>query len=145
MLTRCVVLLFGITFVLAGVLGLVPAATTPPPPNAPHLHVEVAYGYLLGLFPVNLVHSLIHLTLGLLGLAAWRNVQSARVYARGLAVFLGLLAVMGFMPAFSTTFGLIPLFGHDIWLHALEALAAACVGFAIRAEPRLVGAPRRLA
>ncbi len=32
---------------------------------------------------------------------------------------------MGLIPVLNTSFGLIPIFGHDVWLHALFALAAA--------------------
>jgi hypothetical protein len=34
------------------------------------------------------------------------------------AVVYGILTVMGLIPALDTTFGLIPLYGHDVWLHA---------------------------
>lgn len=37
--------------------------------------------------------------------------------------------VMGFIPVLNTTFGLIPLYGHDIGLHALIAIVAAYFGF----------------
>jgi Domain of unknown function (DUF4383) len=36
---------------------------------------------------------------------------------------------MGLIPVLNTTFGFIPLFGHDIWLHALIAIGAAYFGF----------------
>ena len=37
----------------------------------------------------------------------------------------GLFTVMGLIPGLNTTFGLVPLYGHDVWLHALTAAAAA--------------------
>jgi hypothetical protein len=43
----------------------------------------------------------------------------------GLMIFYGTLAVMGLIPVLNTSFGLIPILGHDVWLHALTALAAA--------------------
>ena len=48
--------------------------------------------------------------------------------ARG-AVFTvyAVLAVMGLVPALNTVFGFIPIHGHDVWLHAVIALAAALV------------------
>ena len=46
-----------------------------------------------------------------------------------LAVAYALLAVLGVLPATQTTFGLIPIYGNDVWLHALIALAAGVIGF----------------
>ena len=62
--------------------------------------------------------------------------RRARTYARGLAVFYGLLAVMGLIPGLNTTLGLIPVFGHDVWLHALTAAAAAYFGWAAPVDAR---------
>jgi hypothetical protein len=52
------------------------------------------------------------------------------VYAKGVAVIYLLFAVMGLMPpAISTVFGLVPLHGHDVWLHLLLAAVAGYFGF----------------
>jgi hypothetical protein len=59
-----------------------------------------------------------------LGLTSYRNYPAARTFTYGLTIFYGALAVMGLIPVLNTTFGLIPIFGHDVWLHALTALAA---------------------
>ena len=76
------------------------------------------YGYLIGLFPVNILHTAVHLAIGVWGIAAWRSAGGARVYARSLAILYGVLAVMGLIPGLNTVFGLIPLHSHDVWLHA---------------------------
>ena len=127
-------LVFGIAYLGAGLLGLVPAALMPPPADAPPTHLGLMYGYLLGLFPVNIVHTAVHLAIGAWGLAAWTGRTSAVGFARALAVLYGVLAVMGMLPILNTTFGLIPLHSHDIWLHAVTALAAAYVGWREPAE-----------
>jgi hypothetical protein len=124
----------GVLFVLAGVGGFAPMVTAPAPIEALPLQITASYGYLLGLFPVNAIHNLLHLAFGGLGLAAARSAAGARRYARSLAVVLGLLTLMGLAPPASTAWGHMPLFGHDIWLHALEALAAAYLGFVARAD-----------
>jgi hypothetical protein len=36
---------------------------------------------------------------------------------------------MGLLPQLDVTFGLAPLFGHDVWLHGVEAVAAGYIGF----------------
>jgi|SRR5687767_13597397 len=121
-------LVFGILFVIAGVAGFFAA---PPPPDAPPLTIEHGHGLALGLLPVNTLHNLVHLFFGVLGIAAFRGVLfSARGYFRLVAVSYALLVLLGLIPATQTTFGLIPIWGNDVWFHALLAAAAGYFGFA---------------
>jgi hypothetical protein len=118
----------GVIYIVVGVLGFVPRLLTSPA-DAPPLAVNQAYGYLFGLFPVNILHSLVHVAIGVWGVFAARTVPAARTYAASTAIIFGVLTVMGFIPRLNTVFGLIPLFGHDVWLHALTAIVAAYFGF----------------
>ena len=130
MTARTFALIIGIAFAAAGVLGFVPALLFPPPGDAPAVSVTPFYGYLLGLFPVNVLHSIVHLAIGALGIAAWRGMEGTAVtYARALAVVYAVLTVMGLIPGLKTVFGLIPIHGHDVWLHAATAAIAAYFGF----------------
>jgi hypothetical protein len=124
----------GIVFLGIGVLGFVPGLKSPPSLSAPHLAFEGGYGLLLGLFAVNWVHNLVHLGIGIAGLASSQSLSDGRRFARALTLFYGALAVMGVIPGLNSTFGLIPLFGHDIWLHAATAAVAAYFGYGERAE-----------
>ncbi len=128
---RTFALVFGIIYLLVGILGFIPSLSTHPA-DAPHLSVESGHGYLLGLFPINILHNVVHLIIGVAGIVASRSLGGARFYAQALAVVYGLLAVLGLIPATNTTFGLIPIHGNDIWLHALSALIAAYFGFIVR-------------
>jgi hypothetical protein len=122
-------LIFGIIYLVVGIAGFVPPLLQAPGPEVPSLAIETLSGRLLGLFPVNLVHTLVHLGIGVWGLAAARSFGAAIAYARGLTVIYGVLAIMGLIPATNTLFGLAPLYGHDVWLHAGTALIAAYFGF----------------
>jgi hypothetical protein len=124
----------GIMFLAVGVLGFIPGLNSPPPLSAPHLAVEGGYGLLLGLFAVNWIHNLVHLAVGVIGWSSSRTMVDARRFARGLTLFYGTLALMGVIPALNSLFGLAPLFGHDIWLHAGTAAVAAYFGFGQRME-----------
>ena len=103
--------------------------------RAPPTNLAVLYGYLLGLFPVNILHSAVHIAIGIWGLAAARSMTGAKVYGRSLAILYGVLAVMGLIPGMNTLFGLLPLHGHDVWLHAATAAVAAYFGW--RSEVRM--------
>lgn len=125
-------LLAGVAFILIGILGFVPAAMTPPPVGGPAVTIENSHGMLLGLFPVNALHSGAHLLFGVWALLAYGGFASAILFARGTAVIYGLLTVMGLVPGLEAAFGLMPLYGHDIWLHGVIALVAAWVGWGSR-------------
>jgi hypothetical protein len=124
---RTMALVFGGVFLLVGILGFVPGAVTPD--THPGMTMDQGYGLLLGLFPVNLLHNVAHLLFGLWGVLSRGSAGAARTYFRGVAIAYGLLTVMGLIPATSTTFGLIPLHGNDVWLHALLAIGGAYFGW----------------
>jgi hypothetical protein len=132
-------LIYGIVFLLVGIAGFIPGLVTPMTPEDPDLAVTAGAGHLFGLFPVNVLHNIVHLAFGVWGLMAWRGVAASISYARGVAVIYAVLFVMGFVPGLWTTFGLIPLHGNDIWLHLVLAAVAAYFGYFARsdtAEPR---------
>lgn len=129
MTTRNFAMFMGVLYVAVGLLGFFPGAVSAPPPGGPHVAVDTGYGYLLGLFPINILHNVVHLGVGIWGLVGARTLAGSLSFARGLAVFYGLLTIMGLIPGLNTMFGLIPIFSHDIWLHALSAGVAGYFGF----------------
>ena len=134
MALRRFALVFGIVFLIVGAGGFIPGFVTE------HTHPDVAVtaglGLELGLFPVNVLHNIVHLLFGVWGLMASRSVDGARLYARSTAVIYALLTVMGLLPQLRlhTTFGLVPLYGNDIWLHAVLAIVAGYFGFVHRQD-----------
>ena len=131
MSTRTFALIFGIVFLAVGVAGFVSPALLHPH-DYPDVTMNSFEGDLLGLFPVNALHSLVHVLFGVWGLMASRSLGGSVTYARGVAIIYAVLTVMGFIPPLDVTFGLIPLFGNDIWLHAVLALVAAYFGWVNR-------------
>jgi len=119
-MVKRVAMLFGIVFLLVGILGftVVGGMNMGDAANAPKL---------LGLFPVNVLHNFVHLLFGVLGLAAARSFSGAQLYCKAGGVIYLVLALLGVIDP--TTFGLIPIGGNDIWLHALLGLVLAGVGF----------------
>lgn len=128
---RTFALIFGIVYMLVGILGFVPGLTSHHPDMQP-ITIDSFYGKILGLFPVNVLHNVVHMAIGAWGILASRSVGGARLFGKGLAIFYGLLAILGLFPATNTLFGLVPIYGHDVWLHALSALIAAYFGFVAR-------------
>jgi hypothetical protein len=81
---------------------------------------------LLGLFPVNFLHNLVHLLFGIWALRAARSVDDSRTFSvvAG-SVFLGLAALGLLIP---DGLGALPLGSHDIWLHAVFGLVLVATG-----------------
>ena len=125
-----IALVFGIVFLLFGILGFVTSGGLSMSVDPPAL--------LLGLFPVNLLHNVVHTGFGVWGLLASRSFTGARTYGRvGGAIYV-VLAILGFVVP--DGFGLVPLGGHDIWLHAVLAAGLLAAGFMAKDEVRPVTA-----
>jgi hypothetical protein len=118
-MVRRVAMVFGIVFLLVGILGLVS-------PGGMSMGVA-SPGMILGLFPVNLLHNIVHLLFGVWGLMASRSFTGAKMFAQVGGVIYIVLALCGWL--LPNTFGLLPNGGNDIWLHALFGLVLAGVGF----------------
>jgi hypothetical protein len=130
--SRKFALVWGILFLVVALGGFVPGMLQPPAPGDPDLAVDSMHGRALGLFPVNILHNLVHLVFGLWGIIASRSFDQARNYAKAVAIIYAVFIVMGLIPGLNTTFGLVPLHGNDVWLHALLAIPAAYFGFVHR-------------
>jgi uncharacterized protein DUF4383 len=124
--------LFGILFLLLGVGGFVPPVMRDMHPEFPPLILDANAGRLLGLFPVNLLLSGVHMLFGLWGIVAAGSVQRAKFYARNVGIIALMLTFAGFIPGLQNGYGLLPLYGNDIWLHGLSGLIAVFFGWVHR-------------
>lgn len=115
-------LVFGVVFLLIGIWGLFVE-------DGMSMEADLDGG-VMGLFPVNILHNLVHLAFGVWGIAAARSHPASRTYGRFGAIAYGLLAVLAFFTP--TLFGLVPIGSHDIWLHALLALGLGWIGWGTR-------------
>lgn len=114
-------MIFGVVFLLVGIAGLFVH-------NGTGMDADMeTTGRVLGLFPVNLLHNLVHIAFGVWGLAAARSHAASRGYGRAGAIIYLLLAALAFVDP--TMFGLVPIGGNDIWLHVVLALGLAYIGF----------------
>jgi hypothetical protein len=137
--TRTFALVYGLVNALLGLLGLVPGVTTAPPAGAPPFPGDATYGYLFGLFPTNAMHNVEHLLVGLAGVAVYRSFDGSRVYAWVVTVLFALKALMGLFPETNTLFGMMPMFGNDVWLHAVLAIVAGYFAVAAQRERHAAG------
>ncbi len=129
---RTFALVWGILFLVIFASGVIPGMLQPPGMTDPPMQMDSMYGRALGLFPVNLLHDVVHLLFGVWGLVASRSYDGAKTFAKTTAIVYALFVVMGLIPGLDTTFGFVPLFSHDVWLHVLLAAPAAYFGFVHR-------------
>jgi len=103
-------------FLLIGVLGFVPSATTD--------------GMLLGMFHVNPAHNFVHLLSGVVAVVAGLSGGSAPLwFFRVFGIIYGLVAILGFMGGSEPVLGMIANNRADVWLHALLSLVSLILGF----------------
>jgi hypothetical protein len=117
-----VALLFGLTFVVVALLGFVATGLTMSMSHAG----EPAK--LLGVFPVNVVHNLVHLAFGVWGLAAARSSRASMMFAMASGAVYFVLAGIGF--TIPNPMGVVPIGGADVLLHlVIAAVLVSCALF----------------
>ena len=119
----------GILYLVIGILGFFSGQVSAPPYDAPWMAVWTGYGYLFGMLPVNVLHNLMYLLIGGWALSASRSFSGSLDFSHRVMMIAGALTVMGLLPFLDTAFGLIPLFGYNVGVHAMTALIAAYFGF----------------
>lgn len=117
-------ILFGVVFLLVGILGFVPGITTTGADGMP---------MLLGIFMVNTVHSIVHIASGIVFLiAGMAGAGPARTWFKVFGAVYALVAIMGFVVGNGMIFGLISNNPADTWLHVVLAAAMLFIGFGTR-------------
>ena len=125
---KTLAIVFGVVFVLLGVLGFIPGVTT----DAANGHRE-----LLGIFAVDTVHNIIHLASGIVALLCARNAMTARRYFQVFGVVYALVMVIGFIQVSSAgepveLLGLFHVDHADNILHLVIAAVSLYAGFGMK-------------
>ncbi|WP_151769580.1 DUF4383 domain-containing protein [Streptomyces abyssomicinicus] len=111
----------GLVFLLVGVLGFVPGITTHYGEMEFASHTSGAQ--LLGLFQVSVLHNLVHLLFGVVGLALSRTASAARAYLIGGGLVYLVLWVYGLVVVdHHTGANFVPVNTADNWLHLFLGL-----------------------
>ena len=81
---------------------------------------------LLG-FEINPLHNIVHLAIGLAGLALWRRLDTARTYGWLLAAGYGLAFLYGLFAAGNSDINFLSINGADNGLHLVSAAAGVAI------------------
>jgi hypothetical protein len=102
--------LFGVVFLLVGILGFIPGITSDAPGD---FSGEGSDAELLGIFSSSILHNIVHLLFGIAGLALARTPDGARTFLVGGGVVYLLLWVVGLIGGLDW----LPANSSDNWLH----------------------------
>ncbi|HJU00861.1 MAG TPA: DUF4383 domain-containing protein [Actinomycetes bacterium] len=78
-------------------------------------------------FEINPLHNIVHLAIGLAGLALWRRLDTARTYGWLLAAGYGLAFLYGLFAAGNSDINFLSLNGADNGLHLVSAAAGVAI------------------
>jgi hypothetical protein len=118
-LAQNLALLFGVVFLLVGILGFIPGITTN--------YDDMAFAgkdsdaELLGIFQVSILHNIAHLLFGV-GILLARTHEGARTYLLGGALIYTVLFVYGLFVGGGDDANFIPMNGADDVLHLVLAI-----------------------
>lgn len=118
-------LIIGTIMLLLGLAGYVSGITTGPESAYP----GPGYGYVLGLFPTNYFHNAIGILTGIWGIAAFTSLGGAIAFHQVFTVVYAAQAILGLFPFANTLFGIMPLYGNNVWFSVLLSGATFYYGF----------------
>jgi hypothetical protein len=119
-MVKTLAILFGLIFLVVGILGFVPAAT----------HEVNGMPMLLGVFHVNTAHNIVHLASGAVFLlCGMAGAGPSRAFFKIFGIVYALVAVLGFYYGDAPLLGVISSSMNNTWLHVGLAAAMLLIGF----------------
>jgi len=137
-------LVIGAVFVLVGIAGFIPGITT----NVGDMKFagHESPSELLGLFQVSILHNIVHLAIGIIGLVAAATWEGARLYLVGGGAIYLALAVYGWIVERTSNANFVPMNNADNVLHIVLGAGMILLGVVLgRGYARdrvVVGEPR---
>lgn len=121
--------LLGIVFILVGVLGFIPGITTHYGDLSFAGHDSGAK--LLGIFQVSILHNIVDILFGAVGLVLAKTADGARTYLIGGGIVYLALWIYGLVIDKDGSANFVPLNTADDWLNLVLGLTMVGLGFAL--------------
>jgi hypothetical protein len=122
-------LAIGIAFLVAGIAGFIPGVTTDY--DTMELSGPGSKAELFGLFQVSILHNLVHIVFGAIGVIAARRAASSRWYLVGGGLVYLALFVYGIVIDKADDVNVLPVNDADDWLHLGLGLVMIVLGAAL--------------
>lgn len=127
-------------FLLVGILGFIPGVTTSYDEMEFAGHESGAQ--LLGIFGVSVLHNIVHLLFGVVGLLAARaGGRASKQFLIGGGVIYLALALYGVLVDQHSNGNFVPIDDADNWLHLGLGLGMVGLGFALLAHDQIEPSP----
>lgn len=128
----------GAVFLVVGIAGFIPGITS----NVDQIEFagHMSGAELLGIFQVSVLHNLVHLAFGVVGLVASRSAGASRSYLIVGGVVYLVLWIYGLVVDQTSDANFVPLNDADNWLHL--GLGVGMVGLGLALSQRLVNRPQ---
>jgi arginine exporter protein ArgO len=123
---RTAAMVVGVVFLLVGILGFVPGITN-------HYDTMTFAGHdsqakLLGIFQVSILHNIVHLLFGVVGIIAAKRSSTARSYLIVGGVIYLVLWIYGLVIDKSSGANFVPVNNADNWLHFVLGVGMIALG-----------------
>jgi len=138
---QTVALVVGVVFLLVGIAGFIPGLTTSY--DTMGMAGMGSMAMLLGIFQVSILHNLVHLAFGVVGILSARRARSAKRFLIVGGIVYALLWVYGLAIDPSSQANFVPLNSADNWLHLALAVGMILLGAVVPGERRTTAAARR--
>ncbi len=123
-------------FLVVGIAGFIPGVTTGYDGMTFAGHESTAM--LLGVFHVSILHNIVHLLFGVVGLALARTVGGATAFLVGGGAVYAVLWLYGLFIDQSSAANFVPVNTADNWLHFGLAVVMIGLGLALRGRRSVV-------
>ncbi|RIX30671.1 DUF4383 domain-containing protein [Amnibacterium setariae] len=131
---QIVALIVGIVFLLVGVAGFIPGLTT--------RYGDLSFAgtgsmaMLLGVFQVSILHNVVHLLFGIVGIIASRSARGAKLFLVVGGIVYAVLWIYGLAVPMTSQANFVPLNSADNWLHLVLAVGMVLLGLVVPGSRR---------
>jgi arginine exporter protein ArgO len=134
-------LILGVAFLLVGIAGFIPGITTGY--DTMQVIGHESHAMLLGVFQVSILHNIVHLVFGVLGVLMARTAPQARLFLLVGGIVYLVLWVYGLVIDHESTANFVPLNTADNWLHLALGVAMVGLSFLHRERSRRPAQPHQ--
>lgn len=119
-------LIVGIAFLVVGILGFIPGITT----NVDQMQFagHESEALLMGIFQVSILHNIVHLLFGVVGLLLARSYSGSKNFLIWGGAVYALLWLYGLLVAEDSAANFVPMNDADDWLHFVLAVGMIALG-----------------
>jgi arginine exporter protein ArgO len=135
---QIVALVVGIVFLLVGIAGFIPGLTT----NYGSMSFAGmgSMAMLLGVFQVSVLHNIVHLLFGIVGVATARSARASKRYLIIGGIVYAVLWLYGLLIGMGSNANFVPVNNADNWLHLVLAVGMIVLGLVVPGVRRTTAA-----